>query len=114
MTSTEVPRGRTAGLGWYSELSLPEKRTFWAAFGGWALDAMDVQIYGFVIPTLIATLAISNTQAGLLATVTLLLSAFGGWIAGMMADRIGRVRTLQITILWFSFFTFLQAFAQKL
>lgn len=113
MTSTEAPRGGTTRLGWYRELSVPEKRTFWAAFGGWALDAMDVQIYGLVIPTLIATLAISNTQAGLLATVTLLLSAFGGWIAGMLADRIGRVRTLQFTILWFSFFTFLQGFAQS-
>ena len=111
--STEAARGGTARLGWYKELSAPERRTFWAAFGGWALDAMDVQIYGFVIPTLIATLAISTTQAGLLATVTLLLSAVGGWIAGMLADRIGRVRTLQITILWFSFFTFLQGFAQS-
>ena len=113
MTGTDATRGETARLSWYKELSGPEKRTFWAAFGGWALDAMDVQIYGFVIPTLIATLAISTTQAGLLATVTLLLSAFGGWIAGMLADRIGRVRTLQITILWFSFFTFLQGFAQS-
>ena len=35
------------------------RRTFWACFGGWALDAMDVQIYSFVIPTLIIVFAIS-------------------------------------------------------
>ena len=58
---------------------------------------MDVRIYEFVIPTLIAMLAVS-TAAGLLATVTLLLSAVVGWIAGMLADRIGRVRTLQIVV----------------
>lgn len=98
---------------WYATLSPPERRTFWAAFGGWALDAMDVQIYGFVIPTLIALLGITTTEAGALATVTLLLSAVGGWAAGLLADRIGRVRTLQLTILWFSFFTFLQGFAQN-
>ena len=86
----------------------PRKAHVLGGFGGWALDAMDVQLYGLVIPTLIATRAISNTQAGLLATVALLLSAVGGWIAGLLADRIGRVRTLQITILWFSFFTFRQ------
>ena len=54
-------------------------------------------------------LAVSTT-AGLLATVTLLLSAVGGWIAGLLADRIGRVRTLQITNLWFSLFTSLQGY----
>jgi MFS family permease len=100
-------------IGWYGELQPGERRTFWACFGGWALDAMDVQIYGFVIPTLVATWKISNTQAGQLATVALLLSAFGGWFAGMLADRFGRVKTLQITILWFAFFTFLSGFAQN-
>ncbi len=40
-------------------------------------------------------------------------SALGGWLAGALADRIGRVRTLQITILFFSFFTFASAFAQS-
>ncbi len=97
---------------WWSELSLPERRTFWACFGGWALDAMDVQFYSFVIPTLIATWHISKTQAGALGTSALLFSAAGGWIAGLLADRIGRVRTLQLTILWFAVFTCLSGLAQ--
>jgi MFS family permease len=74
---------------------------------------MDVQLYSLVIPTLIAAWGISRTQAGLLATSALLLSAVGGWIAGLLSDRIGRVRTLQITILWFAFFTFVSGFAQN-
>jgi len=41
-------------------------------------------------------------------------SALGGWIAGALSDRIGRIRTLQLTILWFAGFTFLCAFAQTL
>lgn len=44
--------------------------------------------------------------------MTLLTSAVGGWLAGMLADRFGRVRTLQVTILWFAVFTFLCGFAQ--
>jgi MFS family permease len=98
---------------WYGELKVAEKRTFWACFGGWALDALDVQIYSFVIPALIALWGITATQAGLLATSTLVISAFGGWVAGMLADRIGRVRLLQITIVWFAFFTFLSGFTQN-
>ena len=100
-------------FGWYRELTGTERKTFWACFGGWALDAMDVQLYSFVIPTLMAAWSISRADAGLLATVTLLVSAAGGWAAGILADRIGRVRTLQITILWFSFFTFLCAFTNS-
>ena len=38
----------------------------------------------------------------MLGTVTLLFSAIGGWLAGILADRYGRVRVLQYTILWFS------------
>jgi MFS family permease len=100
-------------LDWYRSLNSEGRRTFWACFSGYALDAMDVQIYSFVVPVLIGLWGMSNTQAGLLATVTLILSAVGGWVAGLMADRIGRVRTLQITVAWFAIFTFLSGFTNS-
>jgi MFS family permease len=100
-------------LEWYRELGTGERRTFWACFAGWALDAFDVQIYSFVIPPLIALWSIDKSEAGLLATSTLVISAFGGWTAGMLADRVGRVRLLQITILWFAFFTALSGLTQN-
>lgn len=99
--------------GWYRELSTKERSTFWACFTGWALDAMDVQLYSLVIATITALWSISRGDAGLLATATLLASSLGGWLVGIMADRFGRVRMLQITILWFSVFTFLCAFANS-
>src|SRR5258705_6041257 len=74
---------------------------------------MDVQIFSFAIPAIIATFAITNADAGLIGTATLLSSAFGGWFAGALSDRFGRVRTLQITIAWFAVFTFLCGFAQS-
>src|ERR1700682_4961397 len=86
-------------------MSKTERATFRACFGGWALDGMDFQFYSFVIPTLIASWHLSRAQAGTLQTAALLSSALGGWLAGLLADRIGRVRTLQITILWFAVFT---------
>jgi MFS family permease len=112
MTAGAETGARAGATTWYGELQASEKRAFWACFGGWALDAMDVQIFSFVIPAIIATFAISNADAGLIGTVTLLTSAFGGWVAGVLADRFGRVRTLQITIAWFAVFTFLCGFAQ--
>src|SRR5438105_796246 len=51
--------------------------------------------------------AISTGQSGLLTTVTLVVSAAGGALAGMLADRIGRVRTLQLTIAMYAVFTVL-------
>lgn len=99
-------------LAWFSDLSPRERRTMGACFGGWSLDALDVQIFSFVIPSLLALWKITAGQAGELATITLLISAFGGWIAGAMADRFGRVRILQISILWYAVFTFLCGFAQ--
>src|SRR3974390_3266562 len=95
---------------WMFDLTPPERNTLVATFGGWALDGMDVMIYSFVISTLIAVWQISKGQAGMLGTVALLISAFGGWLAGMLADRFGRLRVLQTTILWFAVFTFLSGF----
>ena len=74
---------------------------------------MDVQLYSFVIPALIAIWGITRTQAGELETAALLVSAVGGWLAGWLADRYGRVRTLQVAILWFAVFTFLSGLAQN-
>lgn len=98
---------------WYGEMAPREKSAFWACTGGWILDAMDVQIYSFAIPAIIAAFHLTNTDAGLIGTSTLLASAFGGWFAGAISDRFGRVRTLQITIAWFAVFTFLTGFAQN-
>ena len=49
----------------------------------------------------------------MIATVALLVSATGGWIGGMLADRYGRVLTLQITIAWFTLFTCLSGFTNS-
>jgi MFS family permease len=104
---------RRRALAWISELEPRERRAFGACVGGWALDAMDVQMYSFVIPALIATWGITRAQAGVLGTAALLVSAVGGWLAGWIADRFGRVRTLQLAILWFAIFTFLSGLAQN-
>src|SRR5258708_32960962 len=97
---------------WHKEISRTERRTFWACFGGWALDAFDSQMFSVALPALVAAFALDRAQAGSISSVTLVASALGGWIAGALSDRFGRVRVLQWTILWFSACTFLCGFAQ--
>lgn len=97
----------------YRSLTPVEKRTFLAALGGWSLDALDFMVYTFVIATLIGIWGISKQEAGVLSTVTLLFSAAGGWAAGILADRYGRVRVLQFTVAWFGVATLFIGFAQN-
>ena len=101
-------------------LTTNQIRGFWAAWGGWALDGMDSFIYALVlVPALRELLPLSGIAAnnasigrygGLLFALFLI-----GWgmslVWGPIADRFGRVRTLIITILFFSVFTLLSAFA---
>jgi MFS family permease len=111
MSTTDITQA--AARTWILDLTSDERATLIATFGGWALDGMDVMVYSFVIPTLIAAWHMSKGQAGMLSTVALLISAVGGWLAGLLADRFGRTRILQLTIVWFAVFTFLSGFTNS-
>jgi MFS family permease len=96
------------------------QRVFWAAWAGWMLDGFDSAIYIFVlVPALTELLHADgiepnkNTIAlygGYLFTIFMLgwaCSMFWGWLA----DRIGRVSAMCLTILVYSFATALCGFA---
>ena len=100
-------------MNWFREFDGKQRKAFWACFGGWALDAMDVQMYALVLPTLLAEWSLTKAQGGTLGTATLMASSIGGVAAGYLADRIGRVKVLQICVLWFSLFTFLSGLTQN-
>ncbi len=102
-----------AMFGWYRDLSRHERRAFLVCYGGWTLDALDAQMYALVIPALLASWHISRYEAGSVAGASLAASAVGGWLAGTLADRWGRVRILQITVGWFAVFSLLSAGAQN-
>jgi MFS family permease len=112
MSDLQLQHGAAAAnKPWFTQLNPKERSTLVATFAGWMLDGMDVMVYSFVLPTLITLWHMGKGEAGLLGTSTLLLSSLGGWLAGLAADRYGRVKVLQLTILWFAFFTFLSGFA---
>ncbi|HEU4994925.1 MAG TPA: MFS transporter, partial [Gemmatimonadaceae bacterium] len=69
---------------------------------GWMFDAMDFLIYVLAIGRLKSHFGFGDATAGLLGTLTLVSAAAGGLAFGVIADRIGRVRALNITIAIFS------------
>ena len=82
--------------------SAPRWHALWAAMAGFLLDAMDVLLYVFAIGAIRSEFHLTNAQAGLVASVTLITSAAGGIVCGLLSDRIGRKRTLIYTILTYS------------
>src|SRR3982074_213520 len=98
---------------WLQRTSVNERRAMLAAYAGYGLDGFDFMVYTFIIPTLIAQWDIAKAEAGYIASAALITSAVGGWGAGMLADRFGRVRVLQLTVLWFAVFTCLSGFTHS-
>jgi hypothetical protein len=72
---------------WIEDTSREERKTLSAAFAGYATDAFDYMIYTMLIPTLIAVWGMTRTQAGAIATGSLITSAIGGWAAGVLSDK---------------------------
>ncbi|MBU0794454.1 MAG: MFS transporter, partial [Alphaproteobacteria bacterium] len=98
---------------WYRDADRKTRRVFWTCSAGWAMDSADGLVYQYLIPLLIVGLGISLTEAGTIASANYFAAAIGGWIGGWLCDRYGRARILQLTILWFSFFSFASGFAQN-
>jgi MFS family permease len=99
------PNPTTAPFRW-SATTLAQRRVVVAASLGWMLDAFDVMVYSIVLATLMRAFAMSRTTAGLLNALTLIASALGGLLFGLLADRFGRRRMLTASILSYSVFTF--------
>src|ERR1700722_2887925 len=95
-------------------------RGFWAAWGRWTLDGIDSFVYALVlVPSLRELLPRSGIAAtkgniGLYGGMLFALFLVGWGLAflwGPIGDKFGRVRTLMLTIVWYSLFTFLSAFS---
>lgn len=96
---------------WYKEADGRVRRVFWTCSAAWALDSMDALVYSFMIPTLMVAFGMTLLEAQAINTANFVSAALGGWLGGLLCDRFGRARLLQITILWFSVFSFLSGFA---
>ncbi len=124
MTDTSA----TAGLSGWRAITPYQWLVFLVVWAGWTLDAADFGLFSLVLkPAITELLGIPAAGAldkgqladigkygGLLAMAGLLGWAFGGFIFGIIADYIGRVRALMFSIVIYSVFTALQGLSVHL
>jgi MFS family permease len=87
---------------WFRTITSEQWRVLAAAKAGWMLDAMDFMLYAMAIGQLRTYFGFNDATAGMLGTVTLVMSGVGGILFGYIADRLGRTRALMGTIALFS------------
>ncbi|MEU0338681.1 MFS transporter [Streptomyces bobili] len=114
-TATHPPAAEQApddgAPSWLRALGPRGRRAFAGAFGGYALDSYDYFTLPLSMVALAAYFGLDSGQTGLFTTVTLVASAVGGALAGVLADRIGRVKALMITVITYAVFTVACGFA---
>ncbi|MER5177692.1 MFS transporter [Streptomyces sp. NPDC002896] len=110
-SGTDELSGDSGAFAWLRALGPRGRRAFAGAFGGYALDSYDYFTLPLSMVALAAYFGLNSGQTGLFTTVTLVVSAVGGAVAGVVADRIGRVKALMITVITYAVFTVACGFA---
>jgi MFS transporter, putative metabolite:H+ symporter len=77
----------------------------------WTFVAMEILLVGFTVPVFTSLWGLSGSYAGWIAASALGGSLLGSVVLGRLADRIGRRRIFQASILWYAVFTALTALA---
>jgi benzoate transport len=88
------------------------RRALWGSALGYAMDGFDLLILGFMLKVISTDLYLTQPKAASLVTGTLVGAVIGGFIFGILSDRLGRVRVLTWTIVLFAVFTGMCALAQ--
>ena len=102
MEARAATTAMSADVPWYRTVTREQWHVLLAAKFGWMLDAMDFMLYTMAVGQLRMYFGFGDDTAGMLGTVTLVMSGVGGTIFGYVADRFGRTRALMGTILIFS------------
>lgn len=118
--ATATAAGPRKGWGSLRDLNKYQWFVFFVAAIAWCADCMDQQLFNLArVMSLTDLLGGANadpkevtTWAGRSTSVFLIGWATGGLIFGIFGDRLGRVKTLTLTILLYSIFTGLSALSQ--
>jgi MFS family permease len=103
---TPRPTRRLLGLvEWPERVTVAERRSLVAGGLGWMLDAMDFMLLAMVLSEVMRDFGVDTSIGGLLNSLGLVSSAFGGMLFGVLADKIGRTRALMLSILVYSLAT---------
>ncbi|MPZ16904.1 MAG: MFS transporter [Luteitalea sp.] len=105
---------------WYHGVTRYQWLVLVVASLGWMFDAFEGQIFVAAMTEAMPSLVPARTSSGQIGLYNnialgafLLGGALGGVLFGVLSDRIGRKRTLSLTIAFYSFFTCLSAISQE-
>src|ERR1700739_1164390 len=97
---------------WYRDLSRYHWFVLIVASVGWMFDTMAQQLFNLARAPAIADLlgghapqAMVNEQAGYATMIFMIGWALGGILFGILGDRLGRAKTMMLTILCYTLFT---------
>jgi len=112
------PQGSTAKYAWYKELTRYHWFVLSVAIMGWMFDTMAQQLFNLARKPAIrellgpgATAGVVDQQAAWATSVFLVGWALGGILFGILGDRLGRAKTMMLTILCYTIFTGLSVFS---
>jgi MFS transporter, AAHS family, 4-hydroxybenzoate transporter len=77
-------------------------------------DGFDTQAVAYVAPSIVAEWKLSPGQFGPVFAAVLVGAMFGAFLFGYAADRLGRKRTLTVTIVWFGVLNIASAYATSI
>lgn len=105
---------------WYEGITRYQWLVLLIASLGWIFDVFEGQIFVASMNEAMPSLVPAGTDEGQIGfynqialAAFLLGGAVGGILFGMLSDRIGRKKTMSITILFYSLFTCVSAFSQQ-
>src|SRR5262252_736981 len=115
MSQKGSPSGAVQGeekYAWYRELTGYHWFVLSVASMGWAFDTMAQQLFNLARKPAIRDLLgghapgpVVDQQAAYATAIFMIGCAMGGVFFGVLGDRIGRARTMMITILSYTIFT---------
>jgi MFS family permease len=121
-SAAKSPGGRN-NLPWWKDLTRYQWFVFVVASLGWLFDTMDQQLFNLARkPAVTELLAAGSTSpptsgvvaenAGFATMIFMIGWALGGIFFGILGDRIGRAKTMMLTVLCYSAFTGLSALSK--
>jgi MFS family permease len=109
---------------WWKDVTRYQWFVFTVASLGWLFDTMDQQLFNLARISAVRSLlhvqpgdslmaADVDWYGGIATTIFMIGWALGGFIFGVLGDKIGRARTMLLTVLCYSAFTGLSAFSKN-
>jgi len=108
-----------SNLPWYKQLNGYHWFVFFVASAAWCFDCLDQQLFILARDNAVAALTpwFDSLERGKLGGYAMSVFvagwATGGLIFGALGDRIGRAKTLALTVLIYSLFTGLSSFSSS-